>query len=599
MKAIDKRIAARLLALGELSEADLQRALSEYGGSGSFAAFLLQRGFAGPEAVCRAEAEVNGFEFFDLHGFEPEEGLLAQIPSQMALDSRVFPVALEGETLVLAMGDPSDVLSQDSLRLRLRRAVRMVVAPREELEERLMRYYGPRPVPAPAGAPRSSSSQRVPASAVEHALREAAHTGETPLPESISQAQTARFEESSTDTLNEVEERRRALGAYEVAGDGSERQAVSFPSGEGGQTLRQLFERAMESRAAELELLPGRTNSRVRHRIRGLWHEAPGYPAELHGPVVEALLEMAGLESDAGGDEPVDRQLLVDCPGRGDLLAVLFVEQTAARGARVLLRLAENMPLLGRPLSGVGLPAELAEELNGRLAGKGGGLLLLTSPDLRALQLVYHSLLRSLTQRGMRDVLSLERRAERRLPGVVSLNCPIEGVRLASLSNAAFMVPDVLGIEQVENGTVFNRAINVAVQGTTVVATLRAPSSEAARASIAAARVDPVNIVRGFIGNLHIHVAPRLCQQCCRPITGSRTLPGWARSLDTAFYEAAGCGYCQETGYAGTIYMAEYWAPDLDPGAAGKFRPVVDQREQLVSASVAGQVDPRHFPVRS
>ncbi len=596
MKAIDKRIAARLLALGELSEAELGRALAEYRGEGPFPSFLARRGFARPEAVCRAEAEVNGFDYFDLRGFEPSEEMLGRLPAQTALSCGVLPVGEDGDTLVLAMGNPSDVLSQDSLRLRLKRPVRMVVAMPEELEERLLQHYGPRPSRSPADDSRGSGTHRVPALAVESALRQAATAGE-PLPsESISEAETARFDESSAETLHEMEERRRGTGAYEVGGQGADQRAVSFPNGEHGTTVRRLFEEAMDSRAHEVELQPGDGESRVRHRVRGLWRNAGAYPAGQHQPVVETLLGMAGHES-GELSAPLDRQFLVACPGRGEVLATLFVEP-AADGPRAVVRLTENVPLIGRPLHGVGLPEEIAEELNGRLAERRGGLLLLTSPDLRALQLIYHSLLRTLARRGGMDVLSLERRAERRMPGVVSVTCPTQDVLLASLANASFMVPDALGIELVENGTVLNRALNVAVQGTTVIATLRAPSSRAAQAAITAAHASSMNIVRGVLGHLHVHAAQRLCQQCCRPIAATETLPAWARALETAFHEAGGCGYCGETGYSGIIYLPEYRVPHLE-AADGGFRTLVDQRDQIVSACVAGQIDPRHFPETS
>lgn len=604
MKAIDKRIAARLLALGELSETELERALSEYGGNGSFPQFLVQRGFISPEAACRAEAEVNGFEFVDLRGFQSDPGALAELSAQEALASRVFPLRVDGDTLLLAMGDPSNVLSQDSLRLRLRRPVRMVVAMREELEQQLLVHYGPRPSPGGGFGPTSSSSVRVPVSAVRQALEEAA---ETPLPPpettpeapggvSLSDAETARFEETSEETLREVEKQRRSRGAYEVASNGSGTEAVPFPETEAGAILLRLFEEAVEARAHEVEIQPGEEGARVRHRVRGLWRDAEGYPGDRHPDVVRTLLTMAGLDPEVT-EGARDRQLLLSSKGCGDLLGTLFLESTVD-GPRVLVRLAENVPLLGRPFLGVGLPAELSEELNLRLTGRGGGLLLLTSADLRALQLVYHSLLRSLSNRGARDVLSLERRAERRVPGITSVNCPTEAVLLASLANASFMIPDILGIEQVESGTVLNRAVSVGVHGTTVLACLRTPHAAAARAAISAARIDPVNAVRGIIGHLHIHAVQRLCQQCARPIADAQTLPPWARELETTFHEATGCGYCRETGHAGTIYAPEYTIPDLD-AADGSFRSVVDNREDLIAASVAGQIDPRHFPAAS
>jgi hypothetical protein len=74
----------------------------------------------------------------------PTRDLLALVPAELARATRVLPVALEKDVLVLATTDPlvCEMEHLDRIRFVLNRDVRLIAAPRATLEFALWRCYG-------------------------------------------------------------------------------------------------------------------------------------------------------------------------------------------------------------------------------------------------------------------------------------------------------------------------------------------------------------------------------------------------------------------------------------------------------------------------
>lgn len=637
MKALEKRIAGRLLATGALSESELESALKDYKGDPPLRAYLVDRGFVTPAQACRAEAEVNGLQFVELDEMPSAPEALALFTAPQAWAEQIVPIWFEPGAATIAIADPNDVIALDSLRLRLKAAVVVLVAERGDLQRALARYYGPNPLERPAKKPltpedseferaatvaneapmrdvnnthtqldipkldlkpsggaepprKQSSSGEISHRDFQRKMREMRESGDEPAG-GISQAQT-QFLASSEETIERVETGRRERGAWEPPRNSAmvEKLGAEVDSPAVSE-LRALLDQAVEVSAEELELVPAEGALRARFRIDGQWHRTNGYDLFHHQQVVGRLRLMAGLELKPR-DIASDHQFLLPTK-RGQRLCTLHLEETI-EGPRAVVRFTENRLLLDDPTMALGLPPELAEDVLRRLSGKGGGLLFLTATTERTLHHLYYSLFRNLATKSQRDFLSLERAHERRIPGVTAINCPTEDILLASLANASFMNPDVLGVMSVENGTVLRQLINVSMRGTTVIAGLTAPTSAVAHECFRAATVDPMNLLRGVIGHLHVEDAPKLCSDCARPIAERESLPAWAREMEVPFHEAVGCEACSKTGYRGMNYLAEFYRPDVD-SMNGGFVAAVPRDRDLLAFALAAELDPREY----
>src|SRR5262249_55781344 len=69
---------------------------------------LVRLGYASPEDVARAWAELLGLPFLDLAGVTVPAAVLELVPESVARENFVLPVAVEGETLTVAVCDPTD-----------------------------------------------------------------------------------------------------------------------------------------------------------------------------------------------------------------------------------------------------------------------------------------------------------------------------------------------------------------------------------------------------------------------------------------------------------------------------------------------------------
>ncbi|CAN5323401.1 hypothetical protein BH09SUM1_BH09SUM1_14230 [soil metagenome] len=636
MKAIEKRIAARLLSVGALSEPDLERALFDYDGTSTLSDLLRKKGVATPAALCRAEAEANGLQFVDLNEVFSTPEAIATMTAEQAWQDMMLPIWLDGASLTVAVADPNNFHVVESLKAKRGGSpVVTLVAERGDMETALGRYYGAKDarekaragsrdaIPVATHPYETSPSQmatatridsethvailgeetqhnfddpndRVSSSEVSHRefqRRARALRDQDEIP-GVSQAQT-QFLESSDSTLSRIEAGRAKRGAYEAPRDAAALEKDNAAAGAHAMALRTILEEAVELRAQEIEFAATPTGGRNRYRIGNRWTEPRENSSAAHAGMIGRLRLLAGLEL-RPRDVAAEHQFILPVR-KGSVLCTLFIEP-ARDGDRAVVRMSEHIPLLENPMNSLGLPSEVAGRINARLSGRGGGLLFISSADSRTSHHIFQSLLKTMAKDGTRDVLSLERGQDRRLAGVTAINCPNDEVLLASLANAGFMNPDVLAISSVENGTVLNRIVNVSMRGTTALACFTAPSAAIAQTCFRAAKIDAMNLARGVIGHLHVEEHPRLCPKCMEPIAALEQLPEWARAIeDTTFVQAKGCRDCGGTGRQGNVFIAEFFEPAPDKGA-GAFVRVVPRSDYILNFALTGEIDIREFP---
>ncbi len=92
-------------------------------------------------------AEHFGAEEVDLRDVTFTRELLACVPARLARLHRVLPVRDLNQKLVLAVADPSDLGSIDSLQRLLRRDLELCVVEESQLAEFIRRLYGSEDAP--------------------------------------------------------------------------------------------------------------------------------------------------------------------------------------------------------------------------------------------------------------------------------------------------------------------------------------------------------------------------------------------------------------------------------------------------------------------
>lgn len=121
--------------LGELiaSRTDLQEPVDEY---------LVRIGAIDERTRARVLSLMYGVPLLDFQSVSVQPEALALIPREVAMRYKAVPIGVQGSQLVVAMADPADIVALDDLRTASGREIVVAVAPRPQIQDALMRFYG-------------------------------------------------------------------------------------------------------------------------------------------------------------------------------------------------------------------------------------------------------------------------------------------------------------------------------------------------------------------------------------------------------------------------------------------------------------------------
>ena len=104
---------------------------------------LIEQGIISQEDVARTLAARNGMEFIDLSAVAPPPDVLQAMDADIAKRYHAVPVTLRDGTLVVAIGDPMDMETADTLSFMLNRDIEFVCATPDSIKKsvaRLLRH---------------------------------------------------------------------------------------------------------------------------------------------------------------------------------------------------------------------------------------------------------------------------------------------------------------------------------------------------------------------------------------------------------------------------------------------------------------------------
>jgi len=117
-----------------ITEDQLKEALKrQYQQGGFLGTNLVLLGFLNEEALMNVLSTTLGIQSINLTGFEITPLLQRMLPFEKVTLHCVLPVALEGNTLIVAMADPTDIKIQNDLEYTLNRSIRGVLAPETDI----------------------------------------------------------------------------------------------------------------------------------------------------------------------------------------------------------------------------------------------------------------------------------------------------------------------------------------------------------------------------------------------------------------------------------------------------------------------------------
>ena len=105
---------------------------------------LVDIGAVNEDELLAMLAQQYGMEIMDLSGYEIPAEVIASLDVDIARHYGVIPVAKHDDMLTIAMSDPADMETLDTLRYLLGGDVDVVAAPKKQIEAFIERYYAER-----------------------------------------------------------------------------------------------------------------------------------------------------------------------------------------------------------------------------------------------------------------------------------------------------------------------------------------------------------------------------------------------------------------------------------------------------------------------
>ncbi|MEO7217328.1 MAG: GspE/PulE family protein, partial [Gemmatimonadaceae bacterium] len=429
---------------------------------------------------------------------------VARIPERLARRYSILPLSVSARTIDVATANPYDLDCEQAVAFASGRRVRMSLALPARITERLEEVYRP-------------------ASVVERLL---ASVG----PVSVHQIEP------------EVEE----LTATQLADGARERPIIRL--------VDHIVAEGIAARASDIHLETEEAAVLVRYRVDGVLRTAMSLPRAVGTPLVSRVKIMARMDI-ADRLRPQGGRALVMVEGERIDLRVSTLP--AAHGEKVVIRILDARGGV-RPLDALGFDdvdvARLVKLLETR-----EGLILVTGPTGSGKTTTLYSALQSLVSRGL-NVITVEDPVEYRIPGIVQsqVNEKAGLTFAAALRSILRQDPDVILVGEIRDAETAAVAIQAALTGHLVFATLHTIDAASSITRLADLGVDPVKAGTAVKGIIAQRLLRRMCSSCARdsadPIPPSLwdCIPNGAR-----LKAGAGCQACSSSGFRGRMAAVE------------------------------------------
>ena len=464
---------------------------------------LVERGVLTESQLVSALARQIGLRFVDLAEYPVETSAVALVPAAVCRRHNAMPIGREDGKLLVAMADPANVFALDDIRSITGLEIRALVATRADVTAAISRY----------------------------------HRADGEL-----DSLTMGFD-ADAET-----ERDKLASVREVTDDAPIVRYVNL-----------LMTQAIADRASDIHLEPTETDLRVRFRIDGVLHEIMRSPKQIASGVISRLKIMADIDI-AERRKPQDGRLSVAVEGKKIDLRVATLP--TVWGEKVVMRVLDNSTAQ-LTLADLGFePANYASYAESFT--KPYGMILVTGPTGSGKSTTLYATL-NIVSTPDKNVITVEDPVEYRLPGInqVQVNAKAGLTFASALRSILRSDPDVVLIGEIRDHETAQIAIEAALTGHLVLATLHTNDAPSAITRLVEMGIEPFLVGSAVDAVLAQRLARRLCGRCKEPYvpTAEQLVQarfGWPedRELPT-LYRPVGCATCSKTGYKGRLALHE------------------------------------------
>jgi type IV pilus assembly protein PilB len=447
----------------------------------------------------------------NLSEFEIDQDVLKILPKEVVTRHQVIPVNKTGNTLIVAMADPSNIYAVDDIKFITGLKVDVVVASEQAIAEAVEKYYTS-----------TVSFDEV-------------------MIDFVEEDEEFEFEEDAEEDIN-------VLDLQKSAGDAPVVKLVNL-----------ILLDAIRKGASDIHIEPYEKQVRIRYRIDGVLYEVMRPPTKLKDAITSRLKIMSNLDI-AERRLPQDGRIKMKM-GRGKVMDFRVSILPVLWGEKVVMRLLDQSNLQ-LDMTKLGFEEKVLAGFKDAI-NKPFGMILITGPTGSGKTTTLYSTLSELNKTST-NICTAEDPVEYNLFGInqVQMHDDI-GLNFASaLRSFLRQDPDIVMVGEIRDFETAEIAVKAALTGHLVLSTLHTNDAPSSVSRLLNMGIEPFLVA----SSVNLIGAQRLVRKLCSDCKEAMEVPeqvlidlGVAPDdcADFQVMRGAGCRTCNNTGYKGRIAVYE------------------------------------------
>jgi len=527
----EELVAKSVITTEQLAEAhEVQRSAP-----GDIGRIVVDLGFADGKAVTQVRAETLNLTFVDLSTQKIDQSAVNSVPEHIAKRHKILPISKNGNRLIVAVVNPSDLLAIQDIKLASGvQQVAMALATEDDLMDAIDRAY--------KGGDGAS--------------------GTTVATAEIAPTQDPGWS-GGGGTSGLSADIRQAIAGYgareDVPDEDTETLAKQADEAPIIRIAFTLIQQAINQGASDIHVEPDKRNVRIRYRIDGVLHEVMPLPKYIERPLVSRFKIMSDMNI-AERRLPQDGRIPVTLTGKDYDLRVSCLP--TVNGEKIVMRILDKSSvLLG--LNKLGFTSEVQSQVE-ELVAQPNGMFLSTGPTGSGKTTTQYSVLHKLNS-VEKNIITIEDPVEYQLSGIAQVQVNKKaGLHFANaLSSFLRQDPDIIMVGEMRNLETGEVAVEASLTGHLVLSTLHTNDAPSAVTRMVDMGIEPYLISATVIGVLAQRLARKVCQKCKAPYQVPASdlrrfgfKPNVPDEMVT-LYRGEGCEACRHTGFKGRIGLYE------------------------------------------
>ncbi len=453
-------------------------------------------------------AQQYGLETLDLTGYQIPPDVLELMPGDTARQYTVIPVMRHDDVLTVAMSDPTDMETLDSLRYVLKCDVDAVISPKDQIQKLIDMHYG--------------------------SLKESVETFLDGMgADADIESQVAGLAPGEDDDVK-----------------GDDAPIIKLVS--------LIIIEAYKSRASDIHLEPLEKRYRVRYRIDGVLKEVESPPKYLQANITSRLKIMSRMDI-SEKRLPQDGRIQMKVLGKDIDFRVSSIP--TQHGESIVMRILDKSSIQ-LDIPQLGFYTDDQEKIN-KIINMPDGVFLVTGPTGSGKTTSLYAFLNSINTPS-RKIITVEDPVEYQLSGInqVQVNPIIDMTFAKALRAMLRQAPNIIMVGEIRDKETAEIAINASLTGHLVFSTLHTNDAPSAVTRLIDMGVKPFLVASAVKAIMAQRLVRRICKHCVAPYTPT---PDEIRLLGldedyiskSTLMKGKGCSECKNTGYRGRMGIYE------------------------------------------